>query len=79
MVVRIFLTVKVEPGYITEVFSKLKKKKEVSLICLIDRGVFDIIAIIDVKSFEEYHTLMAKKISSLRHLEDYTSFIALDV
>lgn len=76
---RIFLTIKVESGYTTEVFSKLKQKKEVSLICLIDRGEFDIIAIVDVKDFQQYHALMKKKISTLRHLEDYTSFISLDV
>jgi len=46
---------------------------------LIDRGEFDIIAIVDVKDFQQYHALMKKKISTLRHLEDYTSFISLDV
>ena len=76
---RIFLTIKVEPGHTAEVLSKLKTFDEVSLVCLIDQGSFDIIAIIDVENFEDYRIFSVDRIGSLHHLEDYTSFITLGV
>lgn len=79
MAVRIFLTLKVEPGYTDATLSELKTFQEVSLVCLIDQGSFDIIAVIDVESFDDYRNFSVDKIGSLHHIEDYTSFITLGV
>ena len=77
MAVRIFLMVKVEPGYTDKIISKLKTFEEVSLVCLIDEGPYDIIAVIDVESFDDYRIFSMDRIGSMHHLEDYTSFITL--
>ncbi|TFG32984.1 hypothetical protein EU527_09070 [Candidatus Thorarchaeota archaeon] len=79
IVVKIFLTIKVEPNYTETILSQLKSFKEVSQICLIDRGCYDIIAIINVESFEEYRIFSIDTLAKLSHLEDYTSFITLGV
>ncbi|TFG34365.1 hypothetical protein EU527_03980 [Candidatus Thorarchaeota archaeon] len=79
IVVKIFLTIKVEPNYTDTVLSQLRSFKEVSQTCLVDRGCYDIIAIIDVESFEDYRVFSVDTLAKLSHLEDYTSFITLGV
>lgn len=76
---RVFLTLNVKSGYADEIISKLKAFKEVSLVCLINQGDFDIIAIVDVDTFEEYRDFSVEKIGKLSYIDDYASFITLGV
>ncbi len=78
MAIRILLTITIEQGYTEEIQSILKTFDEVSSVCIVNHGCYDIIAVVDVESFDSYRTFAIDKIGKLQHIEDYTSFITLD-
>ena len=78
MTIKVFLTLNVVAGYAQKIHKKLKSFKEVRLVCTIDHGKFDVVAFVEIESLEAYRNFSIDKIGKLPHLEDYTSFIALD-
>ncbi|TFG96184.1 hypothetical protein E4H12_11650 [Candidatus Thorarchaeota archaeon] len=78
MVVKVLLVVNTEPGRQNEIYAVLKSFNEVSLLCNIERGQYDIVALVEVDTFDGYHELI-KKVAALPNASDFASFITLDV
>ncbi len=79
MTIKIFLTITSETSYAEKILTKLKSFDEVHLVCLIDNGCYDIVAIIDVETYEAYRTFAVDKIGKLPNVEASTSFITLGI
>jgi len=77
MVVKVFLTIISEPGRINEIYSALKYFDEVRLVCIVDTGPHDIVALVEVDSLDGYRVLI-EKVASLPNTEDFSSFITVD-
>ena len=78
MPVTIFLAVNVKSGKEKQVVAALKKFEEVTLACSVSAGPYDVVALIEVPSLEEYKTLSIDRVSGIPHITDYTSFISMD-
>ena len=78
MPVTIFLAVNVKSGKEKQVVAALKKFEEVTLACSVSAGPYDVVAIIEVPSLEEYKTLSIDRVGTIPHITDYTSFISMD-
>ncbi len=77
MVVKVFLTIISEPGRINEIYTKLKSFDEVRLVCIVDSGPHDIVALVEVETLDGYRVLI-EKVASLPNTEDFSSFITVD-
>ena len=77
MVVKVFLTIISEPGRINEIYTKLKSFDEVRLVCIVDSGPHDIVALVEVETLDGYRVLI-EKVASLPYAEDFSSFITVD-
>ncbi|MHA2025066.1 MAG: Lrp/AsnC family transcriptional regulator [Candidatus Thorarchaeota archaeon] len=78
MPVKIFLAVNVKSGKGKEVQGNIKKFEEVTLVCSVSAGTYDIVAFVEVPTLEEYKAFSIDKVSSLQDITDYTSFITID-
>ena len=78
MPVTIFLAVNVESGKERQVQAALKKFDEVTLVCSVSAGPYDVVALVEVPSLEVYKEFSVDRVSKLSYITDYTSFIAMD-
>lgn len=78
MPVKIFLAVTVKEGRAKQVQSNLRTFEEVTLACSVSDGPFDVVALIEVPTLEEYKLFSVDKVSTLQDITDYTSFITID-
>jgi DNA-binding Lrp family transcriptional regulator len=78
MPVKIFLAVNVKSGKEKQVQGSIKKFEEVTLACCVSDGPYDVVALVEVPTLEEYKAFSIDKVSSLQHITDYTSFITID-
>jgi DNA-binding Lrp family transcriptional regulator len=77
MSIKVFLAITCKRDRVREVQKELRRYEEVSTICIVENGVFDVVAFVDVESLEKYRTFSIDKVSRLSHIDDYTSFITL--
>jgi len=77
MPIKVFLAINTKKGYAEDIQSKLTKFNEVTLVCTVKNGIFDVVAIVDVGSLELYRIFSIDKVGKMPHIEDYTSFIIL--
>lgn len=78
MPIKIFLTVTIKSGKAKEVQKNLRAIDEVVLACSVSDGPYDVVAIIEVTSLDDYRTFSIDKVSSVSNIIDYTSFIIMD-
>ena len=78
MPVKIFLAVNVKSGRTKQVQGYIKKFEEVTLACSVSAGLYDVVALVEVPTLEEYKTFSIDKVSTLQDITDYTSFIIID-
>ncbi|MHA1963722.1 MAG: Lrp/AsnC family transcriptional regulator [Candidatus Thorarchaeota archaeon] len=78
MPVKVFLAVTVKPGKVKEVQKNLGAIDEVVLVCSVSAGEFDVVAMVEVTSLEDYRSFSIDKVGSVPNITDYTSFIILD-
>jgi DNA-binding Lrp family transcriptional regulator len=78
MPVTIFLAVNVKSGKEKQVQTALKKFEEVTLVCAISAGPYDVVALVEVDSLEDYKTFSIDRVGKLPNITDYTSFISMD-
>jgi len=77
MPIKVFLEINTKKGHAEDIQSKLTKYNEVTLVCTVKNGIFDVVAIVDVESLENYRVFSIDKVGRLPNIEDYTSFIIL--
>ncbi len=77
MPIKVFLAINTKKGHAEDIQSKLTKYNEVTLVCTVKNGIFDVVAIADVESLENYRVFSIDKVGRLPNIEDYTSFIIL--
>ncbi|MFW9793798.1 MAG: Lrp/AsnC ligand binding domain-containing protein [Candidatus Thorarchaeota archaeon] len=78
MPVRIFLAVNVKTGKAKKVQSMLRDCEEVVLACTVSNGPYEVVAIVDIESLDNYKSFSIDKVGSLPDVDDYTSFITID-
>ena len=78
MPVTIFLAVNVKSGKEKQVQTALKNFEEVTLACAVSAGPYNVVALVEVPSLDEYKSFSIDKVGKLQHITDYTSFIAMD-
>jgi len=78
MLIKVFLAVNIKDGKVKEVQKNLKAIDEVKLACVVTDGEYDIVAMIEVPSLDEYRKFSIDKVSGVPHITDYTSFIIMD-
>ena len=77
MPIKVFLAIITKKGHAEDIQSRLTKHNEVTLVCTVKNGIFDVVAIVDVDSLENYRNFSIDKVGKLPNIEDYTSFIIL--
>ncbi len=78
MPVKIFLAVSTSYGKVNEVQKKLKEIDEVVLSCSVSNGQYDVVAMVEVRSLDDYRSISIDKVSSIQNIIDYTSFIIME-
>lgn len=78
MPVKVFLAATVKPGKAKEVQKNLRAFDEVVLACSVADGIYDIVAMVEVTSLDDYRAFSIDKVSSVHNIIDYTSFIIMD-
>ena len=78
MPVKVFLAVTVKSGKAKEVQKNLRAIDEVILSCSVSDGQYDVVAIVEVTSLDDYRSFSIDKVSSVPNIADYTSFIIMD-
>ena len=78
MVVKVFLTIIAEPGRVNEINNAINSFEEVHLVCLVDSGPYDIVALVEVENLDGYRVLI-EKVASIPNTEDFESFITLEL
>jgi DNA-binding Lrp family transcriptional regulator len=78
MPVKVFLAVSVKSGKAKEVQKNLRTIDEVMLACTVSDGVFDVVAMVEVIDLDDYRTFAIDKVSSVRNVVGYSSFIIMD-
>ena len=78
MPVKVFLAVRTKPGKSKEVQKNVRAIDEVTLACSVADGIYDVVAIVEVPSLDEYRTFSIDKVSGVSNILDYTSFIIMD-
>jgi DNA-binding Lrp family transcriptional regulator len=76
MPIKVFLAITSGRGRIREVHKELRKFEEITTICIVENGQFDLVAFVDVESLEDYRNFI-DKVGRLPHIDDYTSFVTL--
>jgi DNA-binding Lrp family transcriptional regulator len=77
MPIRVFLAITTERGRARDIHNKLTKFEEVTSVCTVENGIFDVVAFVDVDTLENYRLFSIDKVGKLPHIENYTSFITL--
>jgi DNA-binding Lrp family transcriptional regulator len=78
MLIKVFLAVIAKPGKAKEVQKKLRELDEVVLACSVSDGEFDIVAMVEVASLDDYRAFSIDTVSSVSNIIDYISFIIMD-
>lgn len=78
MPVKVFFAATVKPGKAKEVQKNLRAIDEVVLACSVSDGIYDIVAMVEVISLDDYRTFSIDKVSAIPNVIDYTSFIIID-
>ena len=78
MPVKIFLAVTTKSGKTKEVQKNLRAIDEVVLVCSVTDGIYDLVAMVEVTTLDDYRTFSIDKVSSVPNIDDYTSFIIMD-
>jgi DNA-binding Lrp family transcriptional regulator len=78
MPVKVFLAVIAKPGKAKEVQKNLRAIDEVVLACSVSDGQYDVVAMVEVSSLDDYRSFSIDKVSSVPNMVDYTSFIIMD-
>ncbi|MFW9834089.1 MAG: Lrp/AsnC ligand binding domain-containing protein [Candidatus Thorarchaeota archaeon] len=78
MPVKVFLAATVKPGKEKEVQKNLKAIEEVVLACSVSDGIYNVVAMVEVSTLEDYRTFSIDVVSTVRHILDYTSFIIIE-
>lgn len=78
MPIKVFLAVVTKPGKEKEVQKNLRAIDEVILACSVSDGLYDVVAMIEVPTLNEYRMFSIDKVSSVPNVIDYTSFIIMD-
>jgi DNA-binding Lrp family transcriptional regulator len=78
MPVKVFLATTVKPGKAKEVQKDLKAIEEVVLACSVSDGIYDVVAMVEVSTLDDYRNFSIDIVSTVRHILDYTSFIIID-
>ncbi|MFW9786916.1 MAG: Lrp/AsnC family transcriptional regulator [Candidatus Thorarchaeota archaeon] len=78
MPIKVFLAVNSKYGKAQEVQKRLRSIDEVKLACSISTGSYDVVAMIEVPSLDEYRTFSIDKVSAVPNVTNYTSFIIMD-
>jgi len=77
MPIKVFLAINTKKGHAEDIQSRLTKYNEVTLVCTVKNGIFDVVAIVDVESLENYRNFSIDTVGKFPNIEDYTSFIIL--
>ena len=78
MAVRVFLVVNTEPKHVKEMHAILKGYKEVTLVCTIESGPYNIIAKVQVEDLDGYR-LLIEKVAAIPFADDFSSFITVEL
>ncbi len=78
MPIKVFLAVVTKPGKEKDVQKNLRAIDEVTLACSVSDGLYNVVAMIEVKTLDDYRTFSIDKVSSVPNIIDYTSFIIMD-
>ena len=78
MPVKIFLTVVAKSGKAKDVQKNLRALDEVVLACSVSDGQYDIVAMVEVSSLDDYRSFSIDRVASVPNITDYTSFIIMD-
>ena len=78
MPIKVFLAVNIKSGKAKEVHKNLKDIDVVKLTCVVTDGEYDIVAMIEVPSLDEYRSFSIDKVGRVPNITDYTSFIIMD-
>jgi len=78
MPIKVFLAATVKPGKAKEVQKNLRAIDEVVLACSVSDGPYNVVAMVEVSSLDDYRTFSIDKVSAVSHMLDYTSFIIMD-
>ena len=78
MPIKIFLGVKVKSGKAKEVQKNLRTIDEVVLVCSVSDGLFDVVAMVEVTTLDDYRSFSIDKVGVVPNIIDYTSFIIMD-
>jgi DNA-binding Lrp family transcriptional regulator len=74
MVVKVFLAINTEPGRLDEIHAIVKNFDEVVFSCPVKSGPFDIVAMIDVDTLDDYRALI-ERVAAIPNTADFSSFI----
>ena len=78
MPIKIFLGVTVKSGRAKEVQKNLRTIDEVVLVCSVSDGLFDVVAMVEVTTLDDYRSFSIDKVGVVPNIIDYTSFIIMD-
>ncbi len=78
MPIKVFLAVVTKPGKEKEVQKNLRTIDEVTLACSVSDGLYNVVAMIEVKTLDDYRTFSIDRVSTVPNIIDYTSFIIME-
>ncbi|MGY5864514.1 MAG: Lrp/AsnC ligand binding domain-containing protein [Candidatus Thorarchaeota archaeon] len=78
MPVKIFIAINVKSGRMNQVQRSIREFEEVTLACSVSDGPYDVVALVEIPTLEDYKSFSIDKVSSLDDITDYTSFITID-
>lgn len=77
MAVKVFLVVNTIPKRVKDMYAILKGFEEVTQVCQVENGPYDIIAMVQVADLDGYRSLI-EKVAAISFAEDFSSFITVD-
>ena len=78
MPIKVFLAVATKSGKAKDVQKNLRAMDEVTLACSVSDGLYNVVAMIEVQTLDDYRTFSIDKVSLVPNVVDYTSFIIMD-
>ena len=78
MPIRVFLAVVTKQGKAKEVQRNLRAIDDVVLACSVSDGEYNVVAMVEVPSLDDYRSFSIDKVSAVPNIVDYTSFIIMD-
>jgi DNA-binding Lrp family transcriptional regulator len=78
MPIKIFLAVTTKSGKEKEVQMRLRAIDGVTLSCSITEGHYNVVAMVEVPSLDEYRSFSVDRVSLVPNIDDYTSFIIME-